>query len=265
MTKIHFPAANDGRPPTEFRQILGIKFYAGTLAGLLERCTKGGLIVVPSAPVLVDLGTDQAHREALEESDIAITDSGFLVLLWTLFKGERLPRISGLKFLRGLMTLPSFREPGATFWVMPTAGDSKANLAWLRTKGLGLRDDDCFVAPVYPKGDLADAALLAVIEASRPPFVVINLGGGVQERLGYYLRRHLSYRPAIICTGAALAFLSGRQANIPPWADRLMLGWLLRCLHDPRKYFPRYWKALRLVPLLLRHGEHAVLPETPVT
>jgi UDP-N-acetyl-D-mannosaminuronic acid transferase (WecB/TagA/CpsF family) len=49
---------------------------------------------------------------------------------------------------------------------------------------------------------------------------------GVQERLGYALRKQLSYKPAILCLGAAIAFLSGGQANIPNWADRLMLGWL---------------------------------------
>ncbi len=50
----------------------------------------------------------------------------------------------------------------------------------------------------------------------------------MQERLGYALRKQLSYKPAILCLGAAIAFLSGGQANIPNWADRLMLGWLFR-------------------------------------
>jgi UDP-N-acetyl-D-mannosaminuronic acid transferase (WecB/TagA/CpsF family) len=105
---------------------------------------------------------------------------------------------------------------------------------------------------------MEDRELLEQIEKSRSAFVVINLGGGVQERLGHYLRVNLSYRPAIICTGAAIAFLSGRQANIPPWADRLILGWLFRCFRDPRRFVPRYWKALRLAPMLIKYGAKSV-------
>jgi UDP-N-acetyl-D-mannosaminuronic acid transferase (WecB/TagA/CpsF family) len=241
-----------------FRTILGIRFFTGDLATLLTISQGGGLIVVPAAPALVDLPADQAYREALESSDIALTDSGFLVLLWALLRFERLNRISGLRFLRGLLTLPSFRKPGATFWVMPALEDARSNQAWLQQQGILIEEEQIFIAPRYPAGRLEDRELLARIEARRPDYVVICLGGGVQERLGHYLRVNLSYRPAIVCTGAAIAFLSGRQANIPPWADRLALGWLFRCLRDPRRFVPRYWKALQLVPLLIKHGEKSV-------
>jgi N-acetylglucosaminyldiphosphoundecaprenol N-acetyl-beta-D-mannosaminyltransferase len=88
--------------------------------------------------------------------------------------------------------------------------------------------------------------------------VILSLGGGVQERLGHYLRQNLSYRPAILCTGAAIAFLSKQQANIPPWADRLMLGWLMRVIYAPRKFLPRYRKALQLAPLLWKYRSRSV-------
>ena len=81
------------------------------------------------------------------------------------------------------------------------------------------------------------------------------IGGGVQERLGYALKQQLSFRPGILCLGAAIAFLSGGQAAIPPWADRLMLGWLFRIVFSPRRYFPRYWAALKLIPLIFRYRD----------
>lgn len=233
-------------------QILGIRFHTGDLPQAIARTLSGGLVVAPSAPVLVDLDSDPAHRQALEGSDFAITDSGFFVLLWRLLHGRRLPRISGLRFLRSLIDQPPFRQPGASFWVMPSAEDAAANRAWLKTQGIDLTEDDCYLAPRYPSGALEDPALLARIKARRPRFVVLCIGGGVQERLGYYLRRNLAYTPAILCTGAAIAFLSGRQVRIPLWADRLMLGWLFRSLHSPARFVPRYLKSLRLAPLMLR-------------
>jgi UDP-N-acetyl-D-mannosaminuronic acid transferase (WecB/TagA/CpsF family) len=59
---------------------------------------------------------------------------------------------------------------------------------------------------------------------------VVNIGGGTQELLGWYLRRNVTGKPLIVCTGAAIAFLSGRQARIPSWADRFYLGWVMRIL-----------------------------------
>ncbi len=89
---------------------------------------------------------------------------------------------------------------------------------------------------------------------SSPP-----LGGGTQERLGLYLKQHLAYRPAIHCIGAAIAFLSGDQVDIPVWGDRFYLGWLFRCLSDPKRFVPRYWGARKLIALMWRYRDR--LPE----
>jgi len=55
--------------------------------------------------------------------------------------------------------------------------------------------------------------------------------------------------------GAAIAFLSGDQAHIPFWADRLALGWLVRCLRDPRVFVPRYLRAFKLAYLVVRYDD----------
>jgi UDP-N-acetyl-D-mannosaminuronic acid transferase (WecB/TagA/CpsF family) len=303
-----------------YRRILGVLFYVGPIEGLLERTMRGGLIVVPSAPVLVNLPVDPVHRQAIETSDLAVTDSGFMVLLWRLFTREKIIRISGLRYIRALMDDPRFRDSKSIFWIMPSKRDEIGNRAWLMEQGMTVEEDDCYLAPMYAReGPLVDPALLAKIEARRPQFVMINLGGGVQERLGLYLRDALvakqvagspevgesepqvsgllpqlppghplqsasghgaampssplgsvrsqasapsvPYRPALICTGAAIAFLSNRQVNIPPWADRLFLGWLMRSLSEPTKFIPRYWHSLRLAVLMWRFGSRSVAAE----
>ena len=110
---------------------------------------------------------------------------------------------------------------------------------------------------MYDKSNIIDPELLAFIEKKKPAYVLINLGGGTQEKLGAYLKKHLSYKPAIICTGAAIAFLTGRQASIPEWADRLFLGWLFRCIEKPKLYIPRYFKAFKLLGLMIQYGKRS--------
>ena len=240
-------------------KILGINYFIGSLEKLFYETLRGGLIVVPSAPVLANLPHNSAHRTALEGSDLAITDSGLLVLLWLLFQHKKLIRISGLRYLRHLLEQQAFRRAEATYWVMPTSDDAVANRQWLALRGIIVTSDYCYVAPIYTKqGEITDPALLTDLDQKQPRFVILNLGGGVQERLGYYLRTHLSYRPAIICTGAAIAFLSARQTTIPIWADRLMLGWFFRVASNPKLYLPRYWQSLSLVKLLWKHGSNRV-------
>lgn len=240
-----------------FQSILGIKFFTGELPELLALCP-GHFVVVPSAPTLVELPHDPAYREAVEKSDFAITDSGFMVLLWKVLTGQSLTRISGLKLLRGLLAGEELKLPGSSLWVMPSAAEMETNLAWFRQNGFPMVAEDCYLAPQYPKGPLSDADLLRRIEERKPRYVILNIGGGVQERLGYALRNQLSYRPAIICVGAAIAFITGGQASIPGWADASMLGWLLRCFQAPGKFIPRYVKALRLVFVLARYRERSV-------
>jgi N-acetylglucosaminyldiphosphoundecaprenol N-acetyl-beta-D-mannosaminyltransferase len=243
----------------DFRKILGVRFYISDLGGLLEIVPSGGLIVVPSAPVMVRLADDPAHREALEGADFAVTDSGFMVLLWLLRTGERIRRISGLRLLRALLSQGCFHGPRESFWVMPTQGESDANLTWLRIRGFEVSGDDAYVAPLYPRsGPISDDGLVALIGARRPKLIVLALSGGVQERLGWELRQRLGYLPAILCTGGAIAFLSGQQTEIPVWADRLALGWLFRFVSSPRSFAAKVKGVDRLPGMIWRFGKGSI-------
>jgi len=235
--------------------ILGIPFFSGSAAEAVDRGLAGGLVVVPSAPVLIELDRSPEQREALLRADMAITDSGLMILMWRLLKGERIERVSGLEYLKRMLEMPGLRESGSVAWVMPGAGARDNNLAWLQASGLGHTAADCYLAPMYPKGPIEDPVLLSWLEARRPQQVILALGGGTQERLGLYLRDRLNYRPGIHCIGAAIGFLSGDQVRIPMWADRLFLGWFIRCLSSPGRYVPRYWKAFRLVAMMIRHRD----------
>ena len=249
----------------QFRQILGIRFFIGDANEAIARMSSGGLLVVPAAPALKNLAHDSAYREALQGADLVITDSAFMVMIWNRLKRDSIRRVSGLTYLSSLLKQPDFHQPGGSFWIMASEESAQRNSAWLRGQGIELADEDRYIAPLYDK-TIDDAELLRRIYKRRPRHIVVTLGGGTQERLGLYLRDSLDWKPSIHCIGAAIAFLSGDQVQIPRWADHLYLGWLFRCLSDPKRYMPRYWDARKLLSLMIRYGSSLPsIPPTPST
>lgn len=235
-------------------RILGIDFFHGTAREAVERMRRGGLLVVPAAPALKDLDSRPDYREALISADMALTDSAFMVMIWNYLQRDRIRRLSGLEYLRELLKHEDVRRPGNTLWVMASQASANCNLEWLRSEGVEVPDECVYMAPMYG-GELEDPELLERLERLRPQHVIVTIGGGTQERLGLYLRRRLQYLPSIHCIGAAIAFLSGDQVQIPMWADRFYMGWLFRSISEPKRYVPRYWDARKLLRLMLRYRD----------
>lgn len=246
--------------PSVFQRILGVRFFTGTAEDAVKIGVQGGLVVVPAAPALVELQTNQHYREAVFNADLAITDSGLMVLIWRLLTGRSIARVSGLKYLKLLFETRALQPREAVLWIMPTAAARTQNLAWLQSQGYDFTESDCYLAPQYPVGGIQDEALIRLVDQRRPKHIVVCLGGGTQERLGLMLKRQCASKPSIHCIGAAIGFLTGNQVHIPAWADRLYLGWLFRCFSEPGKFVPRYWKACKLLPLMIRYREN---PPTP--
>jgi UDP-N-acetyl-D-mannosaminuronic acid transferase (WecB/TagA/CpsF family) len=259
--------------------ILGVNFFNGTVDEAVDTMSaNGGLLVVPAAPALVKLSEDEEYRRALVSADMAIADSGAMVLLWKIFTGRRVERISGLKFLKRLVARLASHPDERVLWIVPSEHAHEKTIAWLRSVNL-TASADFYIAPRY-SAQVRDEALVAKIDnggrgseatwtgkpakvdepggesINHPPtHVVVGIGGGVQEKLGLFLKENLRSRPAIHCIGAALAFLTGDQPPIPMWVDRFYLGWFLRLLRQPRVFGPRYLNALKLPWLIFRYRE----------
>ncbi len=280
-------------PPFPTKRMLGIDFFVGTPAEAVAHISKqGGLVVAPAAPSFIALQDDPDYRRAIAEADLAIADSGWAVLFWRLLRREKLSRISGLALFKALLDNADARIPGNLFWILPSEKAKTKTLEFARNSGYPITADDCYVAPRYFVGQaflpaepistgkrerlpynseerergsqrrgysIADDALVAILESRKPKHIIIGIGGGMQDKLGSYLKHQLTYRPGIYCIGAAPGFVTGDQIIIPMWADRFFVGWLFRLLAQPRTLLPRFWNARRLPGMILRYG--AQLPE----
>src|SRR6266545_5425960 len=237
------------------RQILGLRFFNGGVdeaVAFMDR--HGGYLVAPSGTCFARLREDEPYRRAMLSADLAIADSGLMVFTWRLLRREKIQRISGLKYLKQLLTTLKREEDARVLWILPNECARQKLLDYSRREAFSVKIDDCYIAPQYGL-EVEDRHLLALAEKRRPAHIVMAIGSGPQEKLGYYLRENLSYRPAIHCTGAALGFITGDQAAIPDWADRIYLGWLCRLITEPHRFLPRLMRGFELPWLIWKYGE----------
>jgi exopolysaccharide biosynthesis WecB/TagA/CpsF family protein len=237
------------------RQILGIRFFNGDVDEAIDSMVqRGGFLIAPSGTCFARLREDEVYRRAVIAADLAIADSGLMVLLWRLLRREKIGRISGLKYLEHLLRKLKGEGIEEIIWVLPSERARQKLFEWSRREAFSIASKNCYVSPRYGM-EIEDRNLLSLLEQNRPSHVTIAIGSGAQEKLGYYLRENLSYRPAIHCTGAALGFVTGEQVAIPDWADRLFLGWFFRLFAQPGVFIPRLSNAFELPWLIWKYGE----------
>lgn len=240
--------------------ILGIPFYNGSVENCYSQLAEqGGLLTVPSGPGLASIPAEPTYYASVRSSDLVIADSGYMALIWNKLSKRKVNRISGLAFISHFLeAYPRSGVQKSVFLVNPSQEEQVINVAYLASQGISVATTNTYIAPYYTKGEVVDPALVAELEEKRPHWVFLNIGGGTQEILGAYLKQQLSYRPAIVCTGAAIAFKTGQQVAIPCWVDAMYLGWLWRIGSSPRKYMGRYWHSFSLAKLIWKYKDQPV-------
>ena len=136
-------------PPT--RRVLGIEFFHGTVEEAVAFASSMADVVAPAGPALVKLRYDEGYRRALVEADLAIADSGWMVLLWLVLRGRKLNRVSGLKYLECLAAQIFADKNETALWILPSESARTKARDWLERNHVRLDGDELYVAPVYGK------------------------------------------------------------------------------------------------------------------
>src|SRR5262245_10090773 len=162
-------------------QILGIRFFNGEVEEAVETMLRrGGFLIAPSGTCFARLREDETYRRAVVAADLAIADSGLMVLLWRLLRRQKISRISGLKYLTHLLRKLKVERTGEIFWVLPTERARRKLFEWSRREPFPTASKNCYVAPRYGLV-IEDRDLLSLLEQNRPSQVIIAIGSGAQE------------------------------------------------------------------------------------
>jgi len=215
----------------------GINFYTGTYYQIKKQFDKGGVLVAPAASALANIDSDNIYFSSLRNSDIAILDSGFFCILLRIFKFQKVNKLSGFLFLKNF--LENYNNKDKILLINPSKKSNYLNKKYLRSSKI--YNFKSYSAPHYKK-KIADHVLLSLVKKYKPRYIVINIGGGTQEPLAIYLRNNIKFKISIMCTGAAIAFMTGEQAPINKLIDKIYLGWLLRIVWNPKLYLGRILK-----------------------
>ena len=166
---------------------------------------KPGLYTFPDASGLSEINNNTIYHQSLIHSNFVFLDSGYFVLLLRLFKGIKVNRFSGYKFITLFIDYLQNKITYKLFIVEPNIEVYNTNDTFLKNNNINISGQ--YIAPLYKKKfKIKDSKLLDNLNKSKPDYILINLGGGIQEILGHYLKKNLNYKPTIICTGAALSF-----------------------------------------------------------
>ena len=223
-----------------------INFSNGEFEEIYNKVKKGGLVVAPAASALVEIENDKIYHNSLINSDVVLLDSGFFCILLRIFRNQEVKKLSGYKFLKKFLNKNKFKNKNLLM-IDPTKEESHFNQNLLKLKKF--KKIYSYTAPFYDdnKNFHKDKNLINYIKKIKPDCIIINLAGGKQEPLGIFLKNYLTKNVLIICTGAAIAFLTKRQAPINDLIDKFYLGWALRIIFNPKNTYKRFLKSFKLI------------------
>jgi exopolysaccharide biosynthesis WecB/TagA/CpsF family protein len=210
-----------------------------------DRCA---YIVTPNVDHVVRLArlaSDAPERAAYREADWCLCDSRVLSLL-AQTQGMDLPVVTGSDLTADLLS--GIVSPGDRICVIGGMAGDAGRLSALcpgvdfvqHIPPMGLRED---------AGARQQAADFAIAAGAR--FTLVAVGSPQQELIAAAIARHPGARGTLLCVGASLDFLLGRERRAPRWMRSLALEWLHRLCVSPRRMWRRYLLTGPTVLLLL--------------
>jgi len=195
-----------------------------------------GYVVTPNVDHIIQFHESRDFRTLYANAAYVLLDSRFAAHLLRLVHGIRVGVCTGSDLTAGLFQ--RVMQPADRIVVI---GGSPAQANQLRER-FGLSDLRHHNPPM---GFIDDAAAvehcLDFIEKASPfRFCVMAVGTPRQEVLALRLAQRGIARGLVLCTGAALNFLTGAEQRAPAWMQCAGLEWLYRLLRSPRRLAGRY-------------------------
>lgn len=226
-----------------------INFYNWSFKKILKKMNLGGFLVAPAASALAQIKEDKQYYRALKNSHCAIFDSGFFCILLKIFLIYNPKKLSGFLFLKKFLAYKNIKKKKILL-VNSSDYQGKLNLKLMYINKF--KKVFLYTAPFYKSKNFSDKKLVNFIDKCKPNYILINIGGGKQEPLAFFLYNNIKFKSTIFCLGGAIDFITGLQAPINEFVDKFYLGWFYRIMFDPKVFFIRVFKSLNLIKYFIK-------------
>jgi UDP-N-acetyl-D-mannosaminuronic acid transferase (WecB/TagA/CpsF family) len=226
-----------------------IKFYDWSFDQIIKRIKLGGYVVAPAASALVEIEKNFLYYKSLKNSTYAIFDSGFFCILLRLFFIYNPKKFSGYLFLKNFLNY-EYAKNKKILLINSSDHQGKANNKLLNNKKF--KKVLLYTAPFYNENKISDQKIINYIKKKKPYYIIINIGGLKQEPLAFFIQNTIKFKCRIFCLGGAIDFITGLQAPINEFIDKIYLGWLLRIVFKPNIFFIRVVRSLNLLKFFLK-------------
>jgi N-acetylglucosaminyldiphosphoundecaprenol N-acetyl-beta-D-mannosaminyltransferase len=191
---------------------------------------------------------DGSLHSAFAGAAFVVADGRPLVWMARL-RGVMLPLITGSDLLVPLCQAAA-REKRSVFFFGTTFDALTECARRLYTSIDGLEISGVYAPPFGFKQDPSERQFAEdAIKAAAPDIVFVALGLPKQE---IWARDNAAKLNAqVICVGAAIDFIAGKQRRAPQGIRRVGFEWLWRALTEPRRLFARYTIMLYWLPVLV--------------
>ena len=111
-----------------------IKFYNLSPKKVLDKMIdEGGYLVAPAASSLQTISKNKLYHKALQDSTIAILDSGFFCILLRIFNKIKVNKLSGFLLMREFLSKTSFKKKKILL-INPNINEEKINQLFFKKK-----------------------------------------------------------------------------------------------------------------------------------
>ena len=235
-------------------KFLGITFYNENYTQIKNRLfQKKSYLVIPAASALgnVFFSKNKYYLKSLQKAKVAIFDSGFFCICLLFFKFVIVKKFSGYKLINFFLSDTAMKSKKILI-LNSNKKEKKLNMTLLNNFKFQFQRH--YICPIYNSELLHDKMLIKIVNNYKPEIVIINIGGGIQEILAFYLRQNVKKKFATICSGAAMGYFSGSQAPVSKLTDKYYLGWLIRLIFNPAIFIPRLTKSIFLIYIVLNNS-----------
>ena len=201
---------------------------------------------------IAKLRSDPAFRTAYEQAKVVLPD-GFPIVLAGRLRGIDVQRAAGSDLIEPLCREAASRGVPVMFY------GSDFQILAAAAKELVRRIPDLQIAGIYAPGqiDPRKAEELEGTDYLRDcggSICFLALGAPKQELAAARLAAEIDGPVAMVCIGAGLDFIGGKEQRAPHFAQAYGLEWLWRWASSPRRLTARYIDCFRVLPSVLASG-----------